>query len=130
MSADADEAEFRQRTQGNAFTIQPSECTGMQWMFLPDRREQHINIKQVRHGNSANASRSAASLIGWPSFPTEKPARFRILTDRKSTRLKSSHLVISYAVFCLKKKYIKLTLKHTQPYVSFSRAGAMHATGA
>src|SRR5256885_12400078 len=26
------------------------------------------------------------------------------LTDRKSTRLNSSHLVISYAVFCLKKK--------------------------
>src|SRR5256885_10785973 len=28
----------------------------------------------------------------------------RILLDRKSTRLNSSHLVISYAVFCLKKK--------------------------
>src|SRR2546426_255367 len=28
-------------------------------------------------------------------------------TDRKSTRLNSSHLVISYAVFCLKKKKIK-----------------------
>src|SRR5256885_3704052 len=27
-----------------------------------------------------------------------------IPTDRKSTRLNSSHLVISYAVFCLKKK--------------------------
>src|SRR6516162_9303570 len=26
------------------------------------------------------------------------------ITDRKSTRLNSSHLVISYAVFCLKKK--------------------------
>src|SRR2546426_7266994 len=26
------------------------------------------------------------------------------LADRKSTRLNSSHLVISYAVFCLKKK--------------------------
>src|SRR5256885_11155485 len=26
-------------------------------------------------------------------------------TDRKSTRLNSSHLVISYAVFCLKKKH-------------------------
>src|SRR5256885_9672277 len=26
-----------------------------------------------------------------------------MLTDRKSTRLNSSHLVISYAVFCLKK---------------------------
>src|SRR5256885_9510701 len=30
-----------------------------------------------------------------------EPARRR---DRKSTRLNSSHLVISYAVFCLKKK--------------------------
>src|SRR5256885_14490754 len=28
------------------------------------------------------------------------------LADRKSTRLNSSHLVISYAVFCLKKKQI------------------------
>src|SRR2546426_2449597 len=27
-----------------------------------------------------------------------------VTTDRKSTRLNSSHLVISYAVFCLKKK--------------------------
>src|SRR5688500_19547782 len=28
----------------------------------------------------------------------------RLREDRKSTRLNSSHLVISYAVFCLKKK--------------------------
>src|SRR5256885_9927988 len=28
-------------------------------------------------------------------------------SDRKSTRLNSSHLVISYAVFCLKKKTIE-----------------------
>src|SRR5688500_19858303 len=40
--------------------------------------------------------------------------------DRKSTRLNSSHLVISYSVFCLKKKnrnlthYITLELKHNQ----------------
>src|SRR2546426_3133221 len=33
------------------------------------------------------------------------PGRWLALTrDRKSTRLNSSHLVISYAVFCLKKK--------------------------
>src|SRR5256885_13130050 len=32
-------------------------------------------------------------------------ARGRSAADRKSTRLNSSHLVISYAVFCLKKKY-------------------------
>src|SRR2546426_1473014 len=31
--------------------------------------------------------------------------------DRKSTRLNSSHLVNSYAVFCLKKKKQKLVLK-------------------
>src|SRR5438045_8011056 len=31
--------------------------------------------------------------------------------DRKSTRLNSSHLGISYAVFCLKKKKIKKTNK-------------------
>src|SRR5256885_4651948 len=30
--------------------------------------------------------------------------------DRKSTRLNSSHLVISYAVFCLKKKKPVLTI--------------------
>src|ERR1039457_274576 len=29
------------------------------------------------------------------------------MEDRKSTRLNSSHLVISYAVFCLKKKITK-----------------------
>src|SRR5256885_10478467 len=35
-------------------------------------------------------------------------ARSRAGPDRKSTRLNSSHLVISYAVFCLKKKKNKL----------------------
>src|SRR5256885_10939911 len=33
--------------------------------------------------------------------------------DRKSTRLNSSHLVISYAVFCLKKKKKKLCFSTT-----------------
>src|SRR2546426_1383806 len=31
-----------------------------------------------------------------------------VIGDRKSTRLNSSHLVISYAVFCLKKKKNKV----------------------
>src|SRR5256885_4918359 len=34
----------------------------------------------------------------------ERCPRHRVDPDRKSTRLNSSHLVISYAVFCLKKK--------------------------
>src|ERR1035438_10603595 len=33
-----------------------------------------------------------------------KSHRIALFTDRKSTRLNSSHLGISYAVFCLKKK--------------------------
>src|SRR5205814_4588474 len=37
------------------------------------------------------------------SSPTSSSRRF-VCRDRKSTRLNSSHLGISYAVFCLKKK--------------------------
>src|SRR5205814_7474742 len=45
----------------------------------------------------------------WTAHPfslSEAPdgRSFRITVDRKSTRLNSSHLGISYAVFCLKKK--------------------------
>src|SRR5256885_8289169 len=39
-----------------------------------------------------------------PQFPGLHYEQGRALLDRKSTRLNSSHLVISYAVFCLKKK--------------------------
>src|SRR5256885_9969153 len=57
-------------------------------------------------------------------MPTKKPwkatplARFQTgpswfsTSDRKSTRLNSSHLVISYAVFCLKKKKLHEQHRH------------------
>src|SRR5256885_7568103 len=48
------------------------------------------------HRDAAHSPR----LIGEP----DKRTGVRYLGDRKSTRLNSSHLVISYAVFCLKKK--------------------------
>src|SRR5260221_7965976 len=38
-----------------------------------------------------------------PEAPASDRLRMRV-GDRKSTRLNSSHTVISYAVFCLKKK--------------------------
>src|SRR5258708_25476356 len=41
-----------------------------------------------------------------PGYATS-PALF-FVADRKSTRLNSSHQIISYAVFCLKKKKVKL----------------------
>src|SRR2546426_3039933 len=53
----------------------------------------------VRTG--ARRSRSRAAVRGAARFGRSHPAARR---DRKSTRLNSSHLVISYAVFCLKKK--------------------------
>src|SRR5256885_7350597 len=44
------------------------------------------------------------ALIGVAVGVVSALAATRPLADRKSTRLNSSHLVISYAVFCLKKK--------------------------
>src|SRR3712207_8831945 len=42
---------------------------------------------------------------GWSSSPADEDiTRFHLRSDRKSTRLNSSHANISYAVFCLKKK--------------------------
>src|SRR3712207_7918519 len=41
----------------------------------------------------------------------------RVASDRKSTRLNSSHANISYAVFCLKKKNLFLSLLyHLSPF--------------
>src|SRR5205807_3289881 len=59
---------------------------------------------------SSSASRTftpwgrAFSLPGLPAVATASPDRAAVVggRDRKSTRLNSSHLVISYAVFCLK----------------------------
>src|SRR5256885_14670060 len=48
------------------------------------------------------------SRFGWGLTVAIEPKRD---LDRKSTRLNSSHLVISYAVFCLKKKK-KHTIQH------------------
>src|SRR5437660_7921331 len=39
-----------------------------------------------------------------PEPPAEAERRLGLGLDRKSTRLNSSHVAISYAVFCLKKK--------------------------
>src|SRR5256885_9744603 len=44
------------------------------------------------------------SLIFAITSPPDVSRSGMALPDRKSTRLNSSHLVISYAVFCLKKK--------------------------
>src|SRR3989454_5784708 len=50
-------------------------------------------------------------LLRWGPRNGPKPPT-PVAPDRKSTRLNSSHLVISYAVFCLKKKKTRLYYRH------------------
>src|SRR5262245_62241704 len=62
-------------------------------------------VAVVRHGRSRDAA------LGHRHVQLE--AGVSAVEDRKSTRLNSSHLGISYAVFCLKKKNLKYDLgKH------------------
>src|SRR5256885_3792382 len=53
-------------------------------------RQPTVNIQVAVYDQHSVARRTAGDL--------------KVSRDRKSTRLNSSHLVISYAVFCLKKK--------------------------
>src|SRR5437773_5861502 len=46
--------------------------------------------------------------------------------DRKSTRLNSSHITISYAVFCLKKKNIR-TIAESTPTCNTTRKDLSHS---
>src|SRR5256885_5912639 len=52
---------------------------------------------------------------GAPVIQAMMPASRIEIADRKSTRLNSSHLVISYAVFCLKKKKKRISTSHLPP---------------
>src|SRR5256885_2551002 len=70
--------------------------------------------KQTRSGTtiglSCFARWSISALLSGTNPQFRSHAWLYSALDRKSTRLNSSHLVISYAVFCLKKK--KNTLEH------------------
>src|SRR5687768_17802531 len=52
----------------------------------------------------------------------------RTASDRKSTRLNSSHGYISYAVFCLKKKKIQRHLAHLDHTQNRQRRLEVHLT--
>src|SRR5215208_7458449 len=71
--------------------IRDGHVTGVQTCALP--------IFRSRRGGARSRPRrgDARRCRGWPRAP-------RRSVDRKSTRLNSSHVAISYAVFCLKKK--------------------------
>src|SRR6266446_8811952 len=83
---------------------------------VPAITKEHSDPWRRRCGSiSARGRRDYSSRVEGPSPPSPPPPcmsgrgprcrrRRRCRGDRKSTRLNSSHLVISYAVFCLKKK--------------------------
>src|SRR5256885_5735884 len=72
-------------------------------------------------GRIVRGAHELPAVAGAPFVPTvaQATARRRNGEDRKSTRLNSSHLVISYAVFCLKKK--KNTQALGNPSTTFPR---------
>src|SRR5256885_6524368 len=77
------------------------------------------------HGGAARGRPSCASVGGAQHLPGVRAGarpRARRPLDRKSTRLNSSHLVISYAVFCLKKKKSTIQLVSAFAFLVHCRA--------
>src|SRR5688500_20266404 len=68
---------------------------------FPTRRSSDLRADDLDHRRRRGGERVRRHPHGWTG---EAAPRGRRPQDRKSTRLNSSHLVISYAVFCLKKK--------------------------
>src|SRR3712207_7430217 len=68
-------------------------------------RSRDRGVRQAGHGREV--PRDEEGVRGTWMTSLERSARSRadeLAADRKSTRLNSSHVNISYAVFCLKKK--------------------------
>src|SRR5947208_6321430 len=80
-----------------SFRHQP---TGYSVFFLMIRRPPRSTL--FPYTTLFRSRRHSAMLAPMPARPKRGP--MATFSDRKSTRLNSSHQIISYAVFCLKKK--------------------------
>src|SRR5256885_5552332 len=75
------------------------------FFFFNDTATTEIYTLSLHDALPISPPRCGAGLPRTPRALRTFPRRWiRSREDRKSTRLNSSHLVISYAVFCLKKK--------------------------
>src|SRR5256885_10706396 len=77
--------------------------------FFFSSRRRHTILQGDWSSDVCSSDLLAQPVAGAPSAGActareGQPGPQRCAGDRKSTRLNSSHLVISYAVFCLKKK--------------------------
>src|ERR1039457_7435282 len=82
--------------QNRVYELRTYTCNEGKLEALKARFRDHTIEIFKRHG--------IESVGYWIPQDPEKSKTTLIYIDRKSTRLNSSHLVISYAVFCLKKK--------------------------
>src|SRR5207253_9484341 len=71
---------------------------------FPTRRSSDLAPRAAESTPRARERRRTASLDSPPPTEANRAAAQPRTADRKSTRLNSSHVAISYAVFCLKKK--------------------------
>src|SRR2546426_12814819 len=104
------------------FLVRPSHSSFF-FFFLMIRRPPrstlfpYTTLFRSRSGSTRSGRPGGSSGLDSRRDPTRRRRqRSRSLSecrDRKSTRLNSSHLVISYAVFCLKKKSKDTTRLHT-----------------
>src|SRR5262245_26545442 len=67
-----------------------------------------VSTRSMRHSTTSSTTISSAILRQSRASSAHHLSWWSIHRDRKSTRLNSSHLGISYAVFCLKKKKNKI----------------------
>src|SRR5256885_9510466 len=100
--------------------IRDYKVTGVQTCALPiSQKWGGVHRKMMRNRISASGP-TWPVIAAQPSTGGMAPEALILflIIDRKSTRLNSSHLVISYAVFCLKKKkrptYIGRTQSHAR----------------
>ena len=63
-------------------------------------------------GNSEYSAKMESGKLSHRVVSESRYQPFPHTLDRKSTRLNSSHPVISYAVFCLKKKKTNIIINH------------------
>src|SRR5256885_8813933 len=88
----------RQVARLSAYPLWPPKCSR-----LPPSKKSRGSMLAAPRASTIQPSGRDWSLLS-ATWIRPRAATVVAKSDRKSTRLNSSHLVISYAVFCLKKK--------------------------
>src|SRR5690625_5735954 len=85
------------------FEIEYDPLTGVEIGKTESTREVSAVVTELSKGERANMREYESGV-----YIEQGDIKADIKIDRKSTRLNSSHVAISYAVFCLKKKKKKI----------------------